>query len=40
MANTKLTMIIEMADKMSSKLNKLKSNWDKTIDKMKTKYQI
>lgn len=39
MANTKLTMIIEMADKMSGKLNQLKSNWDKTIDKMKTKYQ-
>lgn len=39
MANTKLTMIIEMADKMSSKLEKLKGNWDKTIDKMKAKYQ-
>lgn len=39
MSSTKLTMIIEMADKMSSKLNKLKSNWNKTIDKMKTKYQ-
>lgn len=39
MANTKLTMIIEMVDKMSSKLNKLKSNWDKTVDKMKEKYQ-
>lgn len=39
MANTKLTMIIEMADKMSSKLDKLKGNWDKTIDKMKAKYQ-
>lgn len=39
MANTKLTMIIEMADKMSGKLNQLKNNWDKTIDKMKTKYQ-
>lgn len=39
MANIKLTMIIEMAEKISSKLNKLKSNWDKTVDKMKEKYQ-
>lgn len=39
MASTKLTMIIEMADKMSSKLEKLKGKWDKTIDRMKDKYQ-
>ncbi|MBT0556835.1 phage tail tape measure protein [Riemerella anatipestifer] len=39
MSSTKLTMIIEMADKMSSKLGKLQSNWEKTVDKMKTKYQ-
>lgn len=39
MSKTKLTMVIEMADKMSSKLGKLQNNWEKTIDKMKTKYQ-
>lgn len=37
-ASTKLTMIIEMADKMSSKLGKLQSNWSKTVDKMKMNF--
>lgn len=38
MASSKLTMIIEMADKMSSKLGKMQSNWGRTVDKMKEKY--
>lgn len=38
MANTKLTMIIEMADKMSGKLGKLQSNWGRTVDNMQKKY--
>lgn len=39
MADTKLTMLIDLGTKMfNSNLEKLKSKWDQTIDKMKVKY--
>ena len=39
MADTKLTMLIDLGTKMfNSNLEKLKSKWDQTVDKMKVKY--
>lgn len=39
MATSKLTMLIEMSDKLfNSKLGALQSKWGKTVDKMQIKY--